>query len=360
MRCDDGSAGMISWGIRQRDRHCFTPQPVRIVADPDYTAAFTVEDSGTRLLLEARAKPHLLNLPHALRARIFELVVSPVEGTHVNLDKDTKVSCGLIHVNRHLYHGCRDQFLYQNKFVLSMTTNQARTTLDNFEVLQGFLRKTFDPLSTSFVGENTIAGGNSRYKELGPDYMLKFELESAVPLSDIRINALPFVMETAATKADQKITIQTWVRGSQVSLLMVSSHTLTLLELRINVVTAMMSHVFLNQNTQLPDFWVNGLGQVVDITEPSEDSGGAWDMASDVVTDSAGFVHILNLHPIDFNYRREYKSHPDCNHWSDEIFFPFHRNAQEILTFLMRGLDNGTRPNFRMFSGYVMRSFLEV
>jgi hypothetical protein len=122
MRCD-GSAEMINWGARQRDRSHFTPQPVHIVADPDYTVAFTVEDSGTRLQLTARAKPHLLNLPHALRARIFELVVSLVEGTHVNLDKDTKFSCGLIHVNRDIYHGWRDQFLYQNNFVLSMITN---------------------------------------------------------------------------------------------------------------------------------------------------------------------------------------------------------------------------------------------
>jgi hypothetical protein len=210
------------------------------------------------------------------------------------------------------------------------------------------------------VGESTIAGGNSRYNEQGPDYVLKFELDSAVPLSDIRMNALSVVMETAATKANQKITIQTWVRGSEGSLSMVSSHTLTLLELRLNVVAAMMSHVFLDQKTQLPDFWVNGLAQVIEIADPSEDSGGAWDMASDVVTDCAGFVHILNLHPIDYNYRQEYKSHPDCNHWSDGIFFPFHWNAQEILPSLMRGLDNGTRPNFCMFSGYVIRSSLDV
>jgi hypothetical protein len=133
--------------------------------------------------------------------------VSPVEGAHVNLDKDTKFSCGLIHVNRNIHHGWRDQLLYQNNFVLSMITNQARTTFGNFDVLQCFLRKTFDPLLTSCVGENTIAGGNSRYNKQGPDYMLKFELDSAVPLSDLRINALPVVTGTAATKANQKITI---------------------------------------------------------------------------------------------------------------------------------------------------------
>jgi hypothetical protein len=83
-------------------------------------------------------------------------------------------------------------------------------------------------------------------------------------------------------------------------------------------------------------------------------------MASDVLTDCAGFVHILNLHPIDYNYHQEYRTHLDCNHCSDGIFFPFHRNAQEILPFLMRGLDNGTRPNFRMFSVYVMPSSLDV
>jgi hypothetical protein len=348
----DGSSGRIIWGTLQR---LWNPSPRQfdLVPDQYYTFTCAVEDRATQLQLTDLVRPHLLNLPKVIRERIFELVLRPSEGTHINLNSQAEFSCGLLYVNRDTYHGWRDCYLFENDFVLSMTTKQARTTFDNFKYLQRFLRKTFEPLPSATRQTRTIVGANDycSYKEL--QYVLRFELETAVPLTDLRISILPFIMETLPSSADHEFKVEIWTVDADGDSSKVASHSLTLQKLRLNIITAMMSHLVLNQNVRLPDFWIDGLGKVISIEKPSGDSGGAWDMASDAVCDSAGFVHVLSLQPMDFRYRSG-KTHAQCDYWSDGKFFPFHRNAEEILPFLMHGLNNSLLSSFHLFRENVL------
>ena len=203
-----GSGGILSWGTTQPPLGPYIHRKRRFQANPDYLTDFIAEENGSRLkLVTQRSTPlTLFTLPESIQERIYSMVIQPIEGTPIDLDIDTKFRCGLDHVNRHFYHTWRDKFIFENKFVLTMTTKQVQTTFDDFKYLRTFLRKTYVRISSYSCGrpDTVTARIVTRDKDRrrpGPSYILRFETNGAVSLADVRINVLPLVMETSTTQA---------------------------------------------------------------------------------------------------------------------------------------------------------------
>ncbi|KAG9187992.1 hypothetical protein G6011_01915 [Alternaria panax] len=100
----DGSGGMISWPTTNYDWRGTSrevrPKLVAVLPDPDCMSDFVTTDDGSRLkLMKPNNRASLLGLPYRILGRILGMVLSPVEGTHIDLNKDTKFNCGFIHVN---------------------------------------------------------------------------------------------------------------------------------------------------------------------------------------------------------------------------------------------------------------------
>ena len=111
---------------------------------------------------------------------------------------------------------------------------------------------------------------------------------------------------------------------------MTASHMMELQELRINVLAALMKSFYVESETFVPDFWINGFGEVVQVDDVDGVEGEAWESASDVVSipETSSF-HVLKLHPMDKQYRSR-GIHPDC--WANgEELFPFQRDPSEIV-----------------------------
>lgn len=337
----DGSGGKVLWSTTNP---CYVNEwsVERFSSDSHFTSSFIAEESGSRLEMNEREKPlALLDFPQHLLKRIMDMVVHPAEGFRIDLDKDTKFDCGLIRVSHATHGSWRNQFLFdRNNFELILTTNRKRTDFDEFKKLRKFLRKTFDPISdydrsvkTLVAGDGSGIGCDNRMK-----YTLKFEVEDAVSLNDIRINALPLVMETSTSHKDTNLTVQVWTKDANGSTTMTASHTLALRELRLNIVTVLMKSYYLEKKQLTPDCWINGLGQVVEVEDVDNADGEAWVAASDLNPSSqSGLSHVRNLHLIDSAYRKG-ACHPECV-IEDVLFFPFRREAKEIIAYLTKSID---------------------
>jgi hypothetical protein len=169
------------------------------------------------------------------------------------------------------------------------------------------------------------------------NYTLKFEVQGPVSLGDVRINILPFVMETAMSDSSNgnELTIQVQSTGCNGPSTMTASHTMGLQELRINILTALMKSFYLEKEMEIvPDCWINGFGQVVQVVqvEDAHDiAGEAWEFASHLVENDCKIDHgcwetrncfdVLELHPLDRHYRHG-DIHPGCS-INGKQFFPF-------------------------------------
>ncbi|KAI4920875.1 hypothetical protein J4E85_008990 [Alternaria conjuncta] len=333
-----------------------SPTRGQICADMYLVSSFIAKDGGHRLEMGKREKPlNLLDFPRPLLDRILNMVVHPSEGYRVNLGKDNKINCGLIHVNRKIHKRWRDEVLFRdNRFELVLTTDCARTDFDQFKHLRRSLRKTYDTRTTYVETRTLVAGGYLKNKMR---YTLKFEANDLISLSEVRINILPLIMETSTTRGDDTVTIEVWARNSEEISSLASSHTLTLHELRVNIAADMMKTFYLTGNKLVPDFWINGFGEVVQVEDADEKMpvlGGAWEPASEFTEiDDHGFK-ILRLHPIDINYRgKETPSRPVV-HFVKSQFFPFRREVKEILPYLIKAIETTGGPCRDMFSRSMM------
>jgi hypothetical protein len=257
--CGDGSGGEISWGTTKL---CCDPPNMMIrellpdiIPDPHHISSFTAEDGGAQLRVHKREKAlTLLDLPQPILRDIIRRVVHPIEGFVIDLDKDTKFNCGVIHVNKDIYHAWRDSFLFgHSSFELVLTTNCVHTDFGGFKKLRRVLRKTFDssrypPDDSSHLRTLTI----SAFRRNTVNYTLKFEVQGPVSLGDVRINILPFVMETAMSDSSNgnELTIQVRSTGCKSSMYrqeLVISSTLSLVVMEL--------HTLVQSIKALVHFW---------------------------------------------------------------------------------------------------------
>ncbi|KAI4706644.1 hypothetical protein J4E89_008711 [Alternaria sp. Ai002NY15] len=340
----DGSGGMINWGTTNYDYRGAHPQLVRILPGPEHMSAFMAEDDGSRLELVKSNQATLLGIPKRIRRLIFDTIINPVDSIAINIDEETKFNCGLLYTNQEIFETWRSHFLFHNRFTLTMATSDLRTSFQHFDNLRKFLRKTFKP---SYSREpmtdesmRTIAA-SGRDRPTGVDYILRFNLKSLATLSDIRINILPFVMETSTTPPHHEVTIQIWTPTPDGSLAMTATNTMTLTRLRLNVIKAILDCAFtgISNKSYLPNFWTNGFGEIVETAHDSvDDKGGAWDPASAIGPGIYHPVSVRTLHPIDRNYR-ECEADLGCEYYDDTQFFPFRADEKEVLVYLMKSIE---------------------
>ncbi|KAI4647372.1 uncharacterized protein J4E79_010230 [Alternaria viburni] len=352
----NGAGGIVGWGTTNPISSDASPTRGQICADMYFVSSFIAKDGGHRLEMGKREKPlNLLDFPRPLLDRILNMVVHPSEGYRVNLGKDNKINCGLIHVNRKLHKRWRDEVLFRdNRFELVLTTDCARTDFDQFKHLRRSLRKTYDTRTTYVETRTLVAGGYLKNKMR---YTLKFEANDLISLSEVRINILPLIMETSTTRGDDTVTIEVWARNSEGISSLASSHTLTLHELRVNIAAVMMKNFYLTGNKLVPDFWINGFGEVVQVEDADEKmpvSGGAWEPASEFTDfDGQGFK-VSRLHPIDVHYRGNETPSRPVVHFVESQFFPFRREVKEILPYLIKSIETTGGPYRDMFSRSMM------
>ncbi|KAI4640459.1 hypothetical protein J4E93_008665 [Alternaria ventricosa] len=342
----DGTGGMINWGTTNYDYRGARPQLVRILPGSEHMSTFVAEDDGSRLELVKSNHASLLGIPKRIRRLIFDAIINPVDGIAIDLDKETKFNCGLLHTNQEIFETWRSHFLFHNRFTLTMATSETRTTFQNFDNLRRFLRKTFkfsysrEPMTDESM--RTIATSSEFYsRPTGINFILRFDLNSSATLSDIRINILPFVMETSTTPPHHEVTIQLWTPTPDGSSAMTATHTMTLTRLRLNVIKAILDCAFtgISNKSYLPNFWTNGFGDIVETVHDSvDDTGGAWEPASEIVSGVYRPVSVRSLHPIDRDYR-ECETHQECEYYDDTQFFPFRADEKEILVYLMKSIE---------------------
>ncbi|KAF7671064.1 hypothetical protein GT037_010845 [Alternaria burnsii] len=346
----DSSGGEISWGTTNL---CCDPPDMMIrellpdiVPDLHHISWFTTEDGGARLRVHKREKAlALLDLPQPIFRDIIIRVVRPTEGFVIDLDKDTEFNCGIIHVNKDIYHA---------SFELILTTNCVHTGFDGFKNSRRFLRKTFDSYRYPSDSSHPKTLMVSPFELNTMKYTLKLEVQGPILLDDVRINILPFVMETAISgpwKGDE-LTIQVRSTDCSGASTMAASHTLGLQELRINILTALMKSFYLEKERQIvPDCWINSFGQVVQVVqvEDAQDiAGEAWELTSHLVENDCEIDHgcwetencfdVLELHPLDRQYRRG-DVHPGCT-INGKQFFPFQQDPEEIMRYLMHNIND--------------------
>ncbi|CAN9202958.1 unnamed protein product [Alternaria alternata] len=362
----DASGGEINWGTT--NVCCDLPGLMMrsslpdIFPDPHHVSSFIAEDDGARLRVRKQEKAlTLLDLPQPILRDIISRVVRPTEGFVIDLNKDTKFNCGIIHVNKDIYHAWRKAFLFGHDtykhsrhsiFELVLTTNCVQTDFDGFKNLRRFLRKTFDPSRYPGDSSHPRTLMNSPFERTTLKYKLKFEVQDPIALNDVRINILPFVMETAMSGRwkGNELTIQVRSTDCNGPSTMIASHTLKLQELRINILTALMKSFYLEEEERsvVPNCWINGFGQVVQVEDAHDDAGEAWEFASHLVENDIEIDHgrwetrncfdVLELHPLDRHYRNG-EIHPGCS-ISGKQFFPFQRNVKEIMRYLLHNIDN--------------------
>ncbi|KAI4916102.1 hypothetical protein J4E90_004548 [Alternaria incomplexa] len=341
----DGSGGMINWGTTNYDYRGAHPQLVRILPGPEHMSAFVAEGSGSRLELVKSNQASLLGIPKRIRRLIFDTIINSVDSIAIDLDKETKFNCGLLHTNQEILETWRSHFLFHNHFILTVATSDVRTTFQNFDNLRRFLRKSFksgysrDPMTDESM--RTIAT-SGRDRPTGLDYILRFDLSSPATLSDIRINILPFVMATSTTPTHHEVTIQIWTPTPDGSSAMTAAHSMPLTRLRLNVIKAILDCAFtgISNKSYLPDFWTNGFGEIVETVHDSvDDTGGAWGPASEIALGIYHPVVVRTLHPIDRNYR-ECEADLGCEYYDDTQFFPFRADEKETLVYLMKSIDD--------------------
>lgn len=166
------------------------------------------------------------------------------------------------------------------------------------------------------------------------DYTLKFDVQGPVSLGDVRINILPFVMETAMSNSSNgnELTIQVRSTDCNGRSTMTALHKLGLQELRINILTTLMKSFYLKEERSVVlDCWINGFGQVVQAEDSHDTTDEAWESASHLVENDCKIDHgcwetrncfdVLELHPLDRHYRHG-DIHPGCS-ISGKQFFPF-------------------------------------
>ncbi|OWY52011.1 hypothetical protein AALT_g9855 [Alternaria alternata] len=367
----DASGGEINWGTTNV---CCNPPDMmlrcclpNIFSDPHHVSSFIAEDDGARLRARKREKAlTLFDLPQPILEDIISRVVRPTEGFVIDLDKDTKFNCGIIRVNKDIYHAWRKPFLFghgtsihtkHSSFELVLTTNCVHTGFDGFKNLRRFLRKTFDSYRYPSDSSHPKTLMISPFELNTMKYTLRFEVQGPISLDDVRINILPFVMETAISgpwKGDE-LTIQVRSTDCSGASTMTASHTLGLQELRINILTALMKSFYLEKEREIvPNCWINGFGQVVQVVqvvqvEDAHDiAGEAWEFASHLVENDCKIDHgcwetencfeVLELHPLDRQYRRG-DIHPGCT-INGKQFFPFQQDPEETMRYLMHNIDD--------------------
>lgn len=271
----DGSGGVVTWASthyrwtapRYHDlRPHNEPYDLRVMrADREYTTAFVLEQDSSKLRILPRLKPTLFQLPRDIRFNIFNHVIYPAEGIHINLDREESLPLGFLNVNRDTVYW-RSTFICQNDFYLSMESDKQHTKFSDFEPLGRVLRKKFfDICDPTNYGRNIIEGQVGEEGQL--HFELFFNLESPTTPDMLQISILPFVLEISSIDGFRGEYFTISYPRARASRTVQAKQRVHLRTLRYNVSEALKKLVDGPENRLRliqPEMWVNGFGEVME------------------------------------------------------------------------------------------------
>lgn len=246
----DGSGGSINWASSKAYiRHA----KLRLLPGPD-SVNFTATNDGRQLCLgKTERQRNLLALPEDILFTIAILAMYN-ENMVLDLDHDTSLKQGFAHVNQDPCLEWRYDFFRKQNYTLLMSTSNSRSIYSNFTKLRPLLRKMFPlrcqpreraPLCCIDRADTTI--------------ILDFRLGQTTELAEVRFNCLPFVMETAGMCCTEDFFVCLWAPDSDGGHeVLVGEHHISLLDLRIKIVKALIDVIFLGQNRCEPEIWIDG------------------------------------------------------------------------------------------------------
>jgi len=165
--------------------------------------------------------------------------------------------------------------------------------------------------------------------------VLEFDLANPTALEDLRISVLPLLLETSSRWGDRTVTIRSLASTPGGHSLFVE-HTITLQELRLNVVNALGDTFGETVEYAATTMWVNGLGKVVETEfsrfsspyriqyDPAKARGGVGGRKSHKVS---------SMYPKD-QYFHGQKTRHDCRSIDCNQLFPSQYNAVAVLEYL--------------------------
>ncbi|KAH6220193.1 hypothetical protein HBI43_106120 [Parastagonospora nodorum] len=327
----DGSGGAVNWA--SSEAYIRDPK-LQLRPGPD-SVDFTAANDGQQLCLEKPSRPRtLLSLPEEVFNTIAELVMRN-DDMILDLNKDTSLTQGFAHVNKKLYRNWRYMFFCEQKHILLISTSNSRSTFSNFDKLRPVLRKVFQ-LDCCPSGEvsDCYLGYDNELVEI----VIEFRLDHSISLAELQFSCLPLVMETAGFNDQDSLVVRSRALGSDK---VVEEIRIQFQDLRLKVVKALMDVIFLAQNRCEPEIWINGLGEVVEVTSkpyqeyPQDDIP---DTATELTLvegteKSSNYYTFPKLHRRDSVYRL-CADHSQCKITDLDQFFPFSRSPSEALHYL--------------------------
>jgi hypothetical protein len=212
-----------------------------------------------------------------------------------------------------------------------MSTTQTRSDFEAFDRLRRVLRKVITYVTPEGISRDfTLESGYGGIERI----VLLFRLDFSPAFEDLRINVLPLVMETSSTLGYKEVTVR--VRRD----IHVKETSFSLQTLRLNVAKALKDVSLLNDKPAEPEFWINGMGEVVEthrrISSPASSSStnGPPRTAFLLGPASDGFWKLTYIHPKDREYQGR-REHRVCLFCTLEEFFPFHNSAANMLEYLL-------------------------
>ena len=327
----DGSGSVLQW--------CSTsPSECTLRCDctpetrwyPSYTTTFLSLGGDKQIRLQgSRGPAQFSDLPEKMRIQIIDLAISLDDPVKIDVGRQTGFGLNVLHLNKQTFDKYWYRFLTSSQFILEVKVAEGSTRLSDFSALRRILRKTFNPYVTLSRAEGSWLLEDSTELQL----RLDFTTAKKADLEDLRINALPLVMETSSTVGTQKIFIQLCNTSSN----RLAKYAVTLHELRFNVAKELMTAAFERPNINnkpCPEVWVNGFGVVVEVTTvsgPATDVKAierhfAWEQ------DSEKGRRYRSANISNFATWRAY--HPRYAQGSG-VYFPFEDSTTEALHYLL-------------------------
>jgi len=326
----DGRGGMVIWNSPIRlDYETWFLRSAQLNRIPMHTSNFATihEDSTPSFLKEHRT---FTRLHQYLQDKILHYALE--DGLNIDLDVDTTLPYAPICINRDTYSRWRDRFVTDNPLIITMATNEARSTFSSFVELRRLLRNKFVESPKNYT-EGMLS------PQHGLEVILDFKLNRSFTLENIRVSILPLIMETCEGLGTAVLRIR--IREPDHGLVL-QQHVIKFQELRTNIAKALMNVVFLGEHKAAPETWINGFGNVIEVQEhPRPDRinlpNMMPDMASDVVYDAERGFKIVKVHRLDTLNRWQWhdSDRSECVFENCDQFFPFHHSASETLRFVL-------------------------
>jgi hypothetical protein len=288
--------------------------------------------NGGQQLRFLNTTPSFTTLPDLVRENICRRVIASQSPIHIDLDAEHDIPLGLLHLNKDTCEKWRKTLIMDSDFHLALLTTEPASTFSDFQKLARLLRKPFD-LSGRLIGVDSEYGfgapsvdaertilEDSLSSNRNVHIRLNFNLDQPIAQEDLRISALPLILETLSTPSSNGAAITITHPTSHGSQIIHTEQHLPLRTLRYNVTVALRDFVAMQLPCLQPEIWINGCGEVVEVKAVNGPL---------VFKDSERLDRLGKRTVKDLRYRESY-----CSMCTLPAVFPFENSAQAALNYL--------------------------